>query len=136
MIDFSVFKNIDFTNRDTLIFLSIIFVLAIIIFWIFLLVASKIINGIKRLILSAFNADVKRPKLDQIDKKENKEDASWLQKPKGDEEIDNIPKAKITGINPERTFDVGEKQLKEDNKDIVKLQREKPKKISQKGCLG
>ncbi len=64
-IDISIFKNIDFTNMDTLIFLSIVLVIAAIIFSALIIVIKKIIKAIKILIITAFNIDIKRPKFDK-----------------------------------------------------------------------
>jgi len=65
--DLSSLQNIDFTNTDTLIFLSIVFIIALIVFLSFIIVIKKIIKIIKRLIITAFNIDIKRPKFDKKD---------------------------------------------------------------------
>ena len=46
-IDISLLKNIDFTNKDNLLFLSVFVVLAIIFFWIFVVIIKKIIAVLK-----------------------------------------------------------------------------------------
>lgn len=48
-IDLSLLENINFANRDNLIFLAIVFVLVIIIFSLFLFIASRIIKRIKKI---------------------------------------------------------------------------------------
>jgi len=93
-IDLSILKNIDFTNPGNLIFFAIFSVIALIIFFIFLLVTAKIIKGIKRLFIGVFNLDVKKPKFDQ------KESAI---------EPVNMPKPRIVGGDSIKSFDSKEK---------------------------
>ena len=72
MFDLSIIKNIDFADRDTLIFISIVFVLAIISLSIMVLALKKIIRLISRAITVTFNLDVKKPKFDK------KNSTEWL----------------------------------------------------------
>ena len=59
-IDFSVLRNIDFTNKDNLVFLAIIFVLVSIIILLFLFVVITIIKAIKKWIGKLFHKDAKK----------------------------------------------------------------------------
>ena len=61
MFNFSILKEIDFTNTENIIFLFIILVIALIIFFIVALVINKIIKGLKRIIIGD---NVKRTKFD------------------------------------------------------------------------
>jgi hypothetical protein len=64
VVDFSLLKNIDFTNPENLLFLFIFLVVVIIIFSVFIVIVKTLI----RLIAKIFGLDVKKPK---FDKKEN-----------------------------------------------------------------
>jgi ABC-type Na+ efflux pump permease subunit len=70
-IDFSIFKNIDLTNKDTLIFLSIFLVIAAVIFSVFIIIVRKIIKIIKRAIVRISDRDVKKTKFGQNDQGED-----------------------------------------------------------------
>jgi Na+-transporting methylmalonyl-CoA/oxaloacetate decarboxylase gamma subunit len=123
-VDLSVFKNIDFTKSDNLLFLFIISVIFLIAFLIFLFILSKIIKEIKKIIEKLFNIEIKKPKPEQ----EQKEDVDWLkgQLP-GSEEPVGVPRQKISGGDFIQNFNSGEKKVEEET-DIVKIQRAKEQK--------
>ena len=97
MIDFSILKNIDLTNKDTLLFLAIFSVIAIVVFLICLFVIAAIIKATKRIIIQIFNFDVKKPKF-------NQRDAGWLHRKKESEKDNFTPKARIPENNPADAF--------------------------------
>ena len=66
MLDFSVLKNIDFTNKDNLIFLFIFLVIGAIIFTILWVIVKKIIKVIRIFFIMIFNVGVRKPEFDNI----------------------------------------------------------------------
>ena len=67
VIDFSLLENINFANRDNLIFLAIIFVLAIIVFSLFLFIAAVIVKRIKKMFAGIFHGRVRKTKKEQAE---------------------------------------------------------------------
>ncbi|MCX6722931.1 MAG: hypothetical protein NT094_02565, partial [Candidatus Staskawiczbacteria bacterium] len=64
-IDFSLFKNIDFTNRDNLLFSGIIFIAVIIILIVFIIILNNIFKLIKKIYKEIFSRRVKKIKENQ-----------------------------------------------------------------------
>jgi len=121
-IDFSILKNIDLTNRENLLFLSIIFVLAVILFWAFLFITAEFIKGIKRLIMMTFNIDAKKPKFNQ------KNNTDWLRdKIQNKKAPSDVSSAKNTGADFIKNFYPGGKKF-EEKEDIEKIKKEKIEK--------
>ena len=120
-IDISLLKNIDFTNKDNLLFLSVFVVLAIIFFWIFVVIIKKIIRFIERLIVVTFNMDVRKPKFDK------KNSTGWLHQSDRVLVGGAIPKQKI--VTSGFSMVLGdEKTDAEKNKNTPKSQKEKEAK--------
>jgi hypothetical protein len=97
IIDISLLKNIDFTNRDTLLFLAISFCIALAGFFIVIAIVVKIIRVIKRAIARMFRVN-KKPKLNSTEWLETQ-----LQKVKVPEnlpKLENTPKQSIVHSNP------------------------------------
>ena len=93
-IDFSIFKNIDFTNTENLLFLFIFLILLLIVFLIVILILNKVRKILKRLLARIFNIDAKKP---QFSKGEN---TDWLHQPKdaeGNKEASFMPRQKVIG---------------------------------------
>ncbi len=122
MIDFSLLKNIDFTNTDNLIFLSIFLVIVIIVFFIFIVVLVEIIKVIKKAIIKIFNIDTEKTEFGI------KESTNQLQDNKEAEkrpsEYPSIPKQQAIGVN----LNIAEKKSEEEQKTSVKSYKEKEEK--------
>ncbi len=101
-VDLYLLKNIDFTNTDTLIFLSIVFIVALIISSALVIVVSKIIRKVKRIIFGVLGVDAKKPKF-------NQKNTDWLHK---DDPLKNIeiPVKNITGPAPMGAVNAGAKK--------------------------
>ncbi|MCX6723870.1 MAG: hypothetical protein NT155_01690 [Candidatus Staskawiczbacteria bacterium] len=128
-IDFSILKNIDLSNRDNLIFLSIFLVAAVIIISVVFIIISKIIKALRKIIIKIFGADVKKAKFNK------KQSTEWLHQPKDQEQINNNPAPKVSGGDSLGSFNAGEKKppanaeaSAEKEKDVVKTYEEKEKK--------
>lgn len=120
-IDFSVFNNIDFTNRDNIIFLFIFLVIVLIIFVIIITVIAKIIKAIKLVVINTFNLDAKKPKFDQGG------GAGWPHQSQGTTGANNMTKTKIAGGDSIKSLDE-EKKSGEQAIDVEKAKEEKTKK--------
>jgi len=122
MIDFSLLKNIDFTNTDNLIFLSIFLVIVIIVFFIFIVVLAEIIKVVKKAIIKIFNINTEKPEFGI------KESTNQLQDNKEAEkrpsEYPSIPKQQAIGVN----LNIAEKKSEEEQKTSVKSYKEKEEK--------
>jgi len=93
LIDFSVLKTIDFTNKDNLIFLSIFLILILIVFFILFEIIAGIVRFFRRLFIKIFGAEAKKAKL-------NQKGTEWLhqaQQNKEPEEAGTTPKQKVFG---------------------------------------
>lgn len=88
--DLSILSNIDFSNRDTLIFIAIFFVIFLAIIFAVIFIFQEVIRNIKKLIIRTFNIDVKRPDFDQ------KIHIESLERTQNDNDIFN---KKNTGVN-------------------------------------
>ena len=64
-IDFSLFKNIDFTSRDNLLFSGIIFIVVVILLVVCLIIVKKIYNLILKFFKKIFGAKNKKAKENQ-----------------------------------------------------------------------
>ena len=113
MFDFSFLSNIDFTNKENLLFLAVVLIIAVIVLAIIFLVLYEIIKIIRKLIRKIFGIEAKKPKL-------NKKDTDWLH----DQTI--APKHKIIDAGFTSNFNTGEK--KENFKDQKQNFDEKEKK--------
>jgi hypothetical protein len=113
--DVSIFKNINLTSPENIIFLAIISVLIIIVLFIFLFVFVKIIKIIRKLIKAVFSA-IKKPKLKQ-------KVAADLPKKQAQNKIDpiNMPREKNTGGYFIKTSAVeNKKEAEKEKKQIYK----------------
>lgn len=120
-VDFSLLKRIDFTNTDNIIFLSVIFVLGLIVFFVFLFILVKIVGVIKKLIRRIFSTDSRKPKFNQ------KTADSLIEKAKAEKEAAR-PKPKILGSDSAKIISSDKEELEEKNKNIIDSQKEKGQK--------
>jgi Na+-transporting methylmalonyl-CoA/oxaloacetate decarboxylase gamma subunit len=93
-IDFSLFKNIDFTNRDNLLFTGIIFIAVIIILIVFIIVLYNIFKIIKRMWKELFSKRVKKSKVSQVGEVDN---SGKLQPLKNIQEFGKSSAVKVMG---------------------------------------
>jgi hypothetical protein len=96
-VDFSFLQNIDFTSRDNLIFLVIFFVIFIIALSVFIFVARETIWMVRRIIIRAFNLNVRRPKFARTrneDIKDKEEGITTLIPPKSASGV-AVPQPKV-----------------------------------------
>jgi len=119
VIDFSIFKSIDFINTDNLIFLSIIFVVFLAALLVFLFILSKIVKIIKKAIIRMFNIDVKRPNFDR------KEVISQSQSSREESSSGNMAPQKIIAIEH---INKGHENNEKAEQDVVKTYKEKEEK--------
>jgi len=129
MIDLSILKNIDFSDKDNLLFLSIFLVIAVVVFFIFIVIAVEIVKAIKKVTIRIFNIDVKKPKFNQ------KGNTDWLRQSQNAAEVKEQPneplnasKSKVVGGDFTRNIDSEEKKSGEEKKDAVKSYKEKEEK--------
>ncbi len=127
-ISFSLFKDIDFTKTENIIFLFIILIIALIIFFIIVITISKIIKGINRAIIGD---NVKRPKFDR-----KRSDDMFLS-PGVEEVVEKIdvPKPIVGRENLVSNFSRGNK-IEDGEKDTVKAEKEKVGKKVEEGLAG
>jgi hypothetical protein len=126
MVDLSILKDIDFTNPDNLLFLSIFLVLFIIVVIVFVVTLAKIIKIIRKAIIRIFNIGVKTPKSGSKDEGADLEVVvKELEQSK--EERAKIEGQKIVGGDFIRKFDSDEKKS-EEGKNKVKSREEKTEK--------
>jgi len=122
MYDFSILKDIDFTNTENLIFLAIFLVIASIIIWIVWVVVREFIIGIRRLIRVTFNLAVKKPKFDK------KNSTAWLHKSEKTASPSEAPKSEFIKANPVINFEGVKMAPEEKKEDTVKSYEEKTEK--------
>ncbi|MEI7424807.1 MAG: hypothetical protein WCK10_01665 [Candidatus Staskawiczbacteria bacterium] len=91
-LDFSLLQNIDFINKDNIIFLSILLIIAIIFIIIFWWTVLELIKIIKRTIIRILNIDLK-PKFDK------KNSTDWLHRNKENRLLNIGSNGKILGDN-------------------------------------
>lgn len=133
MLDFSIFKNInfswmkniDFTNTDNLFFLGICLFIAIIVLMVCIIILIKTIKVTKKATSKIFNLEFIKPKIskderaDQLLESENNMEAK---------DIDTSPRQKPTGGNFTSNFSVNKKQSDGKQKDAAKAYKEKEAK--------
>ena len=90
VIDFTFLRDIDFTNRENILFLFVFSILAIIIILVFISIVKKIFKAAKRIIIRLFNIDVRKPKFD-------KKSTDWLHQSQVNKSAINVS-APIKGI--------------------------------------
>jgi len=124
-MDLSLIKNIDFTNRDNILFLFIFLVAALIILVIIFIATSEVIRIIKKLIMRTFNVEVQKPKFDQRNGEES------LRLSRDDKDVRNVPGQKVVDSILPVNFSTPLKKP-DIKKDAVELQRE----IGEKNIAG
>jgi len=119
-INLSFFKNIDFSAPDNLLFLSVVFVLALIIFVVVIIIILKIIKIIRHFFIKFFHLEAQKIKLDQ-------KKTDWLSEKEFAERKEPAPRAKKPVVDFAVSVGSFEKN-KEEVKDSIQVRKEKDTK--------